>query len=67
MIYRTKPEANSRMISLYMMFYAIGSGLGAISSTAMYAYAGWNGVCILGALVSVFALIIWGITRNRSF
>ncbi|QIC16037.1 hypothetical protein G3341_10235 [Providencia vermicola] len=55
------------MISLYMMFYAIGSGLGAISSTAMYAYAGWNGVCILGALVSVFALIIWGITHNRSF
>ncbi len=37
MIFRTRPEAHSRLVGLYMLFYAVGSGLGAISTTATYA------------------------------
>ncbi|MEB3864077.1 MFS transporter [Acinetobacter sp. IK31] len=59
MIFRTRPEAHSRLVGLYMLFYAIGSGLGAISTTATYAYAGWLGVCALGAGVSLLALLFW--------
>jgi len=59
MILRSRPEANSRLIGLYMLFYAAGSGLGAISTTTIYAYAGWNGVCLLGAAVSLLALLYW--------
>ncbi len=59
MIFRTRPEAHSRLVGLYMLFYAIGSGLGAISTTATYAYAGWLGVCSLGACVSLLALLFW--------
>ncbi|ETS98464.1 hypothetical protein HMPREF1568_1999 [Providencia alcalifaciens PAL-3] len=47
-----------------MMFYAVGSGLGAVSSTWIYAHAGWNGVCLLGVGVSAFALIFWWLTRH---
>ncbi|WHA53371.1 MFS transporter [Acinetobacter pittii] len=64
MIFRTRPEAHSRLVGLYMLFYAIGSGLGAISTTATYAYAGWFGVCALGAGVSLLALLFWWMTRH---
>ncbi|WP_151827574.1 MFS transporter [Acinetobacter oleivorans] len=66
MIFRTRPEAHSRLVGLYMLFYAIGSGLGAISTTATYAYAGWFGVCALGAGVSLLALLFWWATRRVS-
>ncbi|WP_209473843.1 MFS transporter [Billgrantia antri] len=64
MILRTRPEAHSRLIGLYMLFYAVGSGAGAISTTATYAHAGWQGVCVLGASVSLVALTFWAATRR---
>jgi cyanate permease len=49
-----------------MLFYAVGSGLGAIGTTATYAHAGWQGVCLLGAAVSLLALLFWWITRQAT-
>ena len=66
MIFRTRPEAHSRLVGLYMLFYALGSGLGAVSTTAVYAHAGWQGVCLLGASVSLLALLFWLITRGMT-
>lgn len=62
MILRARPEAHSRLVGLYMLFYAAGSGLGAIGTTAIYAYNGWSGVCMLGAGVSLLALVYWAVT-----
>lgn len=62
LIFRTRPEAHSRLVGLYMLFYAVGSGLGAIGTTITYAYAGWQGVCLLGAAVSLTALLFWWLT-----
>nr|WP_315595832.1 MFS transporter [uncultured Cupriavidus sp.] len=56
LILRTRPGANGRLIGLYMLFYAMGSGLGALGTTAAYAHAGWQGVCLLGGSVSLLAL-----------
>lgn len=67
MIFRTRPESHGRLVGLYMLFYAIGSGLGAIGTTATYAYAGWQGVCLLGAAVSLLALLFWWATRRIRF
>lgn len=64
LIFRSRPEAHSRLVGLYMLFYAVGSGLGAISTTVTYAHAGWLGVCILGAGVSVLALLFWALSRR---
>ena len=64
MIFRTRPEAHSRLVGLYMLFYALGSGLGAVSTTAVYARAGWQGLCLLGASVSLLALLFWLMTRG---
>ncbi|MBS3048092.1 MFS transporter [Enterobacter mori] len=63
MIFRTRPEAHSRLVGLYMLFYAVGSGLGALGTTMTYAVAGWPGVCLLGASVSLLALVLWWLTR----
>lgn len=65
MILRTRPEAHSRLVGLYMLFYAVGSGLGALGTTMTYACAGWPGVCLLGASVSLLALVFWWLTRAR--
>lgn len=62
MIFQTQPSAHSRLVACYMLFYSIGSGVGAILSTNMYAIAGWSGVCLLGAAVSLLALMFWQLT-----
>ncbi|MGE6106881.1 MFS transporter [Aeromonas sobria] len=64
LIFRAHPEAHSRLVGLYMLFYAVGSGLGAIGTTVTYAHAGWQGVCLLGAAVSLLALCCWWVTRS---
>ncbi|WP_226000214.1 MFS transporter [Paenibacillus sp. BJ-4] len=66
MIFNVRPEARSRLTAGYMIFYSIGSATGAIASTHIYTYAGWNGVCLLGAGVSALALIFWAVTRHSS-
>ncbi|QIL84165.1 MFS transporter [Diaphorobacter sp. HDW4A] len=66
MILRDRPQAQSRLIGLYMLFYAVGSGLGAIATTVTFAHAGWLGVCLLGALISLLALVFWWTTRGVS-
>ncbi|WP_199111164.1 MFS transporter [Collimonas sp. PA-H2] len=65
MIFQTQPAAHSRLVACYMLFYTVGSGAGAILSTSMYAAAGWSGVCLLGAIVSLLALLFWGVTLPR--
>ncbi|WP_367253944.1 MFS transporter [Pseudomonas sp. stari2] len=59
MIYSVRPQAQSRLTAGYMLFYSIGSALGSIASTAMYAWAGWPGVCWLGAGINIVALMYW--------
>jgi predicted MFS family arabinose efflux permease len=65
MIYSVRPEAQSRLTAGYMLFYSIGSALGSIGSTAMYAWAGWIGVCLLGASINAVALAYWWLTLKR--
>jgi len=63
MILRTS-AAHGRLIALYMLFYATGTGVGALATTAVFAHYGWQGVCLLGATVSLLALMIWALTRH---
>ncbi|ODP30211.1 putative MFS-type transporter YdeR [Paenibacillus nuruki] len=65
MIFTILPEARGRLTASYMIFYSIGSAIGSMSSTMMYSYAGWSGVCYLGAGVSLLALVFWLITLKN--
>ncbi|WP_375153841.1 MFS transporter [Cupriavidus plantarum] len=64
LILRNRPEAAGRLIGLYMLYYAVGSGLGAIGSTMAYARGGWLGVCALGAGISAIGLVLWSLRRR---
>ncbi|WGD49099.1 MFS transporter [Bradyrhizobium sp. CB1650] len=65
LIVAARPDAASRMVGGYMVFYSIGSAVGAIASTIVYAMAGWIGVCVLGAGISAAALLVWVIIVSR--
>jgi predicted MFS family arabinose efflux permease len=64
MIYAEHPEARSRLVAGYMMFYSFGSAIGSIAATMLYAASGWTGVCLLGGGISIAALIFWAATRH---
>jgi predicted MFS family arabinose efflux permease len=66
LIYRVRPEAQSRLTAGYMIFYSIGSATGSIASTMLYAHGGWNSVCLAGALTSGLALAFWAMTRHMT-
>ncbi|WP_442798271.1 MFS transporter [Pantoea vagans] len=54
-----RPEAASRLVGAYMCFYSLGSALGAIAATQLYAHWGWQAVCYAGAAVSASAFLCW--------
>ncbi|UQZ36651.1 MFS transporter [Paenibacillus sp. PK3_47] len=66
MILILRPEARSRLTAAYMVFYSLGSAAGSITSTQIYAHHGWAGVSLLGASVSVLALLFWALTRRAA-
>ena len=64
MIFRGSSDAHSRLVGIYMLFYAIGSGIGAITTTVTYVYIGWVGVCFLGFLITMIALLFWWLSLS---
>ncbi|AMH43294.1 MULTISPECIES: MFS transporter [Burkholderiaceae] len=66
MIFSTRPEAHGRLVGCYMLFYSVGSGLGAVLSTWVYARDGWSGVCTLGFAASAVALVFWALTLRTT-
>ncbi|WP_163270053.1 MFS transporter [Chelativorans alearense] len=66
MIYRVRPEAQNRLTAAYMIFYLIGSAIGSSISTIVYAHAGWNGVSLMGAGISILTLVFWALTMRAT-
>lgn len=58
------PHRTSSVIGGYMLFYALGSSLGAVATTTVYASTGWAGSSVLGAVFAFCALVVWGATRR---
>lgn len=65
-LYALRPDARSRLVAAYMLFYSIGGGVGAIAATTAYANLGWGGVCALGAAFSWLALLLWSIAAGKA-
>lgn len=59
LLFAALPEAGGRLTGAYMVFYSLGSAVGALLSTWSYAAYGWNGVCVIGAIVSAGGLFLW--------
>lgn len=54
-----QPERSGRMVGGYMVFYSIGSAIGATGTTTAYVHFDWFGVSALGATFSAAALALW--------
>jgi predicted MFS family arabinose efflux permease len=64
-IYDLAPEARSRLTTAYMVsYFAGGAALSAITS-ALYASAGWAGVCVIGATTGMLSVLVWLVGARR--
>lgn len=64
LVLRAPAEAHGRLIAGYMLFYAVGSGVGGWAGTRAWAGGGWPAVCLLGAATSLAAVAFWAATKR---
>ena len=62
-IYALRPEARSRLTTAYMMAYFLGGAALSAVSSALYGADGWSGICVLGAVTALLALVGWIVTE----
>jgi predicted MFS family arabinose efflux permease len=53
------PHKTSSTIGGYMLFYSLGSALGAAATTTVYSVSGWAGSAVLGAGFALCGLLTW--------
>jgi predicted MFS family arabinose efflux permease len=53
------PDRTSGVVGGYMVFYSLGSALGAATTTAVSTAHGWPGAGVLGAAFAACALAVW--------
>jgi predicted MFS family arabinose efflux permease len=64
-IYSLHPEARSRLNTVFMVAYFLGGSLGSYLGTLGWSLAGWNGVCGVGCLLIVVALVVYVVNSKR--
>ena len=62
-IYALRPEARSRLTTAYMVAYFLGGAALSAISSALYGADGWGGICVLGAVTALVALVGWIVTE----
>lgn len=65
LFYPLRPDARSRLNTAYMTAYFLAGSLGSALSVVVYTWAGWSGVCALGALFPTVGLLLWMIDMRR--
>jgi predicted MFS family arabinose efflux permease len=60
------PDRTSSVVGGYMIFYSLGSALGATATTTVFAGAGWTGSSVLGAAFAACALVVWASGRRAA-
>jgi predicted MFS family arabinose efflux permease len=65
-IYALRPEARSRVTSVYMTLYFAGGALGSALSAVLWDAGGWRAVCALGAGAAALGLLVWAGERRMT-
>ncbi|RJL22953.1 MFS transporter [Bailinhaonella thermotolerans] len=60
------PDRTSTAVGGYMVFYSLGSALGAAATTALFDAAGWLGSTLLGAALALCALVTWAVSPGTA-
>jgi predicted MFS family arabinose efflux permease len=61
-IYGLDAEARSRLTTAYMVSYFLGGAILSAVTSTLYSSAGWDGVCLLGAITAAIMLAGWVIS-----
>lgn len=61
-IYALRPEARSRLVTVYMVTSFVGGGLGAFLAAKAWSNWHWSGVCAVAASMLLFSLTVFIIT-----
>lgn len=65
-IYSKAPEARSRLTMVYMVSNFIGGAIGSTLGGFAWSLWRWNGICAVGVLMSLIALMTWGFYRYQN-
>jgi predicted MFS family arabinose efflux permease len=65
-IFRIRPEARSRVNAFYMTTCFVGAAVGSAAAAFVYERWSWDGVCVLGAAVSLSGLALWAFGPRHS-
>ncbi|RKI11422.1 MFS transporter [Corallococcus sp. AB030] len=65
-LYRLHPTAQTRLNTLYKMFYFVGGACGSALSAIAWDHAGWRGVCAVGGGFLVLAFVWEQIQARRA-
>lgn len=64
-IFALIPEARNRINTIYMVTYFLGGAIGTFFATQLWNRFQWNGVCAIGAILSIITLVIHFLNPSR--
>jgi len=62
-IYALRPEARSRLTTVFIASVFFGGAIGSALSGIVYAWAGWIGVAALGVALAIIGFAIWALSQ----
>ncbi|OIQ66969.1 inner membrane transport protein YnfM [mine drainage metagenome] len=65
-IFALRPEARNRINTIYMVTYFLGGSAGTFLATQLWKNYQWNGVCAIGAVLSIITLLIHFINHPKT-
>lgn len=64
-VFSLNAAARSRLNTIYMVSYFVGGSLGSLLGAYAWSIAHWTGVCIVGTLLLVVALVVYTLNTRR--
>jgi predicted MFS family arabinose efflux permease len=64
-VHALNEEVRNRINTVFMVSYFIGGSLGSYFGSLSYAHFGWYGVCFIGIITQLIAIIIHKIRKNN--
>lgn len=65
LIYALNPDARNRINTIYMVSYFCGGAIGAYFASHVWNTWQWNGVCAIGIISSIIALVVHLVNRKK--
>jgi predicted MFS family arabinose efflux permease len=65
-IFALRPEARNRINTIYMVTYFLGGTAGTFIATLLWKNFQWNGVCAIGAILTILTFVIHFVNHPRA-